>query len=122
MATVNGVVGTQVVSGKTTVVGEHPAVIRTLPFKADNGTLEAGTIVAINATGTYEGYDPDATEGSPLLTPVGVLTMAIDTTKDTVGNVLVHGTVVKASLLKLGSAAADADVIALETAVAVWAM
>ncbi len=121
MATVNGKVAIWTLEGKNTVVGEHPAVIRSLPFKADNGTLEAGTIVAINDADTCEGYDPNATEGSPLLTPVGVLTMAIDTTTDTVGNVLVHGTVV-ASLLTLGEPSVDADVTALEAAVAVWVM
>lgn len=121
MAGVNGIVGTKTLTEKSVVTDQHPVVNQTFALKANNGTLEAGTILALNASGTAEAYDPTATEGSPLLTPVGVLRYTADTTRDTAGVAVVHGVLIKKALIVAGGDAADDDdITALKTALSVW--
>lgn len=118
MATVNGVVGTQTISSKSVIDGRHPAVVRLMEFLADNGTIPAGEIIALNTEGTAQSYDPAGS--SPLNIPVGVCTEDTDTSKDTAGNVMVHGAVLGSSLLVLGSEASASARAALEANTPVW--
>ncbi|MCD8552327.1 hypothetical protein [Seleniivibrio sp.] len=118
MATVNGVVGTQTITGKTVTDGRHPAVIRIMEFASDAGTIQAGEIIALDASGKAVSFDPAASDSTN--TPVGVCTEDIDTSKDTAGSVAVHGTVMKKSLLTKGSASSAAHVASLETNAPIW--
>ena len=81
----------------------HPAVILAKPVKADQGVLEKGLIVALDANGKVVPYNPSA--GGSTANPVGVLVERVDTSKETVGNVLVHGVVFRERLI-----VADAEV------------
>jgi len=93
----------------------HPAVILSMQVKAGQGVLEKGTIVGKDADGLIVPYDPDATivvdpttgatAPAPWATPVGVLVERVDTDKETIGNVLVHGVVFRERLI-----VADAEV------------
>ena len=99
----------------------HPLVFQTFELKADNGTLEAGTILAYNTDGTAEAYDPTAADGSPLLIPIGVLAYLTDTARATAGIAVVHGILVKKALVVAGGTAPDDDdITALRTALPVW--
>ncbi|PLX66010.1 MAG: hypothetical protein C0602_12825 [Denitrovibrio sp.] len=118
MATVNGVVGQQTITGKTVIDDRHPALVRLKKFKADNGTIPAGEIVALDASGEIVSYDPAS--GGTEATPVGVCIRETDTAKDTIGSVLVHGAVVAKSLLTKGTASGSNDAAALETATVIW--
>lgn len=118
MATVNGIVGQQTISSKTVADGNHPAVIRIVEFPANNGTLKAGEVIAINAAGKAVSYDPAASDS--VKTPVGVLTEDIDTAKDTAGFIAVHGTIVRKALTVKGASISDAQVKSLETSIPVW--
>lgn len=121
MAGINGIVGTKSLTEKSVMTDGHPGVTQNFALKADNGILEAGTILAYNASGTAEAYDPSATGGSPLLTPIGVLLYQTDTARTTVGIAVVHGIVIKKALVVAGGTAADADdITALKTALSVW--
>lgn len=117
---VNGVIGTITMTEKSVVTDQHPIVTEAVELLADNGTLAQGTILALNASGTAQAYDPAATEGSPLLTPVGVLVYKVDTTRDTAGICLVHGIVLGGSLVTAAGAATDADMTALKAAMSIW--
>ncbi|ADD68995.1 hypothetical protein Dacet_2233 [Denitrovibrio acetiphilus DSM 12809] len=118
MATVNGIIGHQTVTDKSVIDDRHPAVIRFKQFKADNGTIPAGEIVALDANGYVVSYDPAsaATEA----TPVGVCIMDTDTSKDTIGNVVVHGTVIGKNLLTNGTASKPEETAALEANTLIW--
>lgn len=118
MATVNGVVGQQTITEKTIIDDRHPAVVRMKEFKADNGIIPAGEIVALDSDGKVVSYDPGS--GSTEATPIGVCIYGIDTSKNTLGDVLVHGTVVGKSLLTLGSASVSAETAALESNTLIW--
>jgi len=121
MAIFSGNVGSKSLTEKTVTTDFHPLVFETFDLKADNGVLEAGTILAKNTDGTVEAYDPNAAEGSPLLTPVGVLAYLTDTARATAGVAVVHGVLVKKALVVSGGTAADDDdITALKTALAVW--
>lgn len=82
----------------------HPCVVLPMKAKAGQGVLEKGLIVGKDANGEIVPYDPAATDanGNPLpeATPVGVLAEEIDTGKDTIAKVIVHGTVFKERLKK----------------------
>lgn len=119
MATVNGVVGQQTITGKTVIDDRHPAVVRLKQFKADNGVIPAGEIVAVDAGGDIVSYDPAS--GGSEAAPVGVCTAETDTAKDSIGSVLVDGAVVSKSLLTLGAASSAAEKAALETNTIIWA-
>jgi hypothetical protein len=118
MATVNGVVGTQTITGKTVTDGRHPAVIRIMEFASGTGTIKAGEIIALNASGKAVSFDPAASDTAK--TPVGVCTEDIDTAVNTAGSVAVHGTVMKKSLLTQGAASSAAHITALEANAPVW--
>lgn len=119
MATVNGVIGKQTITEKSVIDDRHPAVIRMKQFKADNGIIPAGEIVAVDASGDIVSYDPASVTTEK--TPVGVCAIETDTSKDTIGNVIVHGAVVRASLLTLSAASTSAEVAALESNTIIWA-
>ncbi|TCK58200.1 head decoration protein [Seleniivibrio woodruffii] len=118
MATVNGVVGTQTITGKTVTDGRHPAVIRTMEFASGAGIIRAGEIIALSTAGKAVSFDPAASDSKK--TPVGVCIQDIDTAKDTAGSVAVHGTVMKKSLTVKGTEASSADIAALEANTPVW--
>jgi hypothetical protein len=85
----------------------HPAVVLTKSIKAEQGVLERGTIVALNADGLVVPYNPSANDSTG--TPVGVLVERVDTDKETVGNVLVHGVVFRERLVVKGSTVSEGD-------------
>lgn len=118
MATLNGVVGQQTITDKTVIDSRHPAVIRIMQFKADNGIIPAGEIAALDSNGDVVSYDPASVTTE--VTPIGVCTEDTDTSKDTAGRVIVHGTVVAASLLTQGSKSSAAEVEALEADTLIW--
>jgi hypothetical protein len=120
MAGINGVLGTQTFTEKTVVSDNHPPVVRNMEALADNGTIEAGTILSKNADGKIISCDFTASDGTEI--PAGVLVQTIDTSADTMALVLVHGTVVRAALMSAGEASADAQVSALESALKIWAI
>lgn len=119
MATVNGVVGQQTITEKTVIDDRHPAVVRLKQFKADNGVIPAGEIVALDANGDIVSYDPAS--GGTEATPVGVCTAETDTAKDSIGSVMVHGAAVSKSLLTKGAAASASEKTALEANTIIWA-
>ncbi len=84
----------------------HPAVILSKSFKPGQGVLEKGTIVALDSNGLVVPYNPSATDSTA--TPVGVLVERLDTDKETVGNVLVHGVVYR-ERLKVAGGSVTAD-------------
>lgn len=118
MATVNGVIGQQTITDKRVIDDRHPAVIRFMQFKADNGIIEAGEILAFDANGDVVSCDPAS--GTTEATPIGVCSAQTDTSKDTAGGVIVHGTVVAESLLTLGVKAVTAEIDALEANTLIW--
>ena len=118
MATVNGIVGQQTITEKTVIDDRHPAVIRLKKFKPDNGIIPAGQIVALDAAGETVSFDPDSLGTED--TPVGVCTYEVDTAKDSIGSVMVHGAVVAASLLVKGAAATASEKAELEASTVIW--
>lgn len=101
---INANLGTQTFIEKNILDPLHPAIIRTMDAKANNGTLVQGLIVAKDSNGDIVAYDPVGAD--PLNDPIGILIKGIDTTKDTLANVLRHGTVVKAEVI-LGDGSSD---------------
>jgi hypothetical protein len=118
MATVNGIVGQQTITGKTVIDDRHPAVVRFKEFKADNGIIKAGEIIALDASSTAVSYDP--LSAGTEKTPIGVCANEIDTAKDTIGSVIVHGTVIGEALTTKGVKAVSAEVADLETNTLIW--
>ncbi|MBI4691706.1 MAG: head decoration protein [Nitrospirae bacterium] len=104
--------GTQSFTEKQIVDATHPAVMQAMKVKADQGDLALGLLIAKNGNGDVVPYDPAGLP--PLNVVVGVLTIKVDTTKETVGVVLRHGTVVKDSLLTGASASSADDIVKLE--------
>lgn len=115
MAGFNAVLDTKSFSGKRIIDDRHPAIVVTRAFKADNGTIPGGELVAIDANDLIVSYNPLG--ASPENDPVGICLQDVDTTAETLGNILVHGTAVRAALTTGGSAAADEDVALLEPSV-----
>lgn len=91
----------------------HPPLVQAMKVKADQGELPAGLIVALDVNGEVVPYNP--AEEAPVNDPIGVLVYGIDTTKETVGNVLRHGVVVKASLKVGNNAPTNEDLKKLES-------
>lgn len=119
MSTINGVVGSVTMTEKTVMTDDHPIVTRTFSLKANNGTLEAGTILALNGSNTAEAWQPAGT--APLNVPVGVLMYKADTAKDTIGISAVHGVCQKKALLVSGGTAPSAaNITTLETTLMIW--
>lgn len=118
----NAVLGTQNFTEKQIIDGTHQGIIKSMALKADNGELVAGLLVAKDNNGDIVAYDPGGV--SPVDTVVGVLVTKADTTKETNGRVLKHGTVVRAQLtVDDGTPAApdDADIANLE-AIGIYAI
>ncbi|WP_022852032.1 hypothetical protein [Limisalsivibrio acetivorans] len=122
MAKFDAVVNRQTVDSAEILDGRHPAVVRVMEFKADSGEVPAGEIVAKDALGLISSYDPDAVSANATLAvPVGVNLFPVDTAKDSLGNVVVHGTVIRSSLKTEGAEAADVDKDTLEQNTQIWA-
>lgn len=117
MAKVTGNLGSQTFTEKQVIDRTHPPIVIGGVIAADSGELPAGLILAKNASGEFIPFVSGGT--APADVPIGVLVQAEDATDDTdnaVGRVLIHGTVVKESLL-VGvadpQAPSDADLEAL---------
>lgn len=110
MAGFNAVLDTKQFSDKRVLDDRHPAIVITRAFKANNGTIPAGELVAYDVNGDVVSFDPAGI--APVNDPVGVCVHDVDTAKVTIGGVVVHGTVVSAALTVKG-ADADADDIDL---------
>lgn len=110
---INANLGTQTFIEKNIIDPLHPAIISPMDAKANNGDLVLGLIAAKDGNGDIVAYDPNG--APPLDAPVGVVVNAIDTTADTVVNVLRHGTVVKDALILTDGQAdpAESDLEAL---------
>jgi len=119
MAKANGVLGRETITSKRIIDDRHPAVIRFKEFKEDNGIIKSGELVALDTNNDVVLYDPSG--AAPEDTPVGVCVEDIDTAKETIGSVMVHGTVVKSSLTTKGLKSDDADINKLEEKTAIWA-
>ena len=89
----------------------HPAVILSKSVKQGQGVLERGTIVAVDSNGLVVPYNPSATDSTG--EPVGVLVERVDTGKETVGNVLVHGVVFRGRLVIAGGTVSEGDLTKL---------
>lgn len=118
MATVNGVVGQQTITEKRIIDDRHPALVKMMSFKADNGVIPAGEILALDSNSDIVSYDPAS--GGSEATPAGVCTRETDTSKDTIAGVIVHGAVVKKALLTKGETAAADEIAALESETVIW--
>ncbi len=98
--------------GSATIIDPtHPPIIKNGDIKANQGTLARGLVVALDADSKYVPYDPAGL--APLNAPKGILTEEVDTTKETAGPVLKHGTAVWANVLVGAGAPAAADIAKL---------
>jgi len=95
----------------------HPAVILSKSIKGGQGVLEKGTIVALDASGLVVPYKPSATDSTA--TPIGVLIERIDSDKETIGNVLVHGVVFRERLIVVGGTVTAEDLNKLAS-IGIW--
>jgi len=111
---VNGVIGKYTPPKPSEAVyseERHPAVILSKAVKQGQGVLERGTIVAVDSNGLVVPYNPSATDSTA--EPVGVLVERVDTSKETVGNVLVHGVVFRGRLVIAGGTVSEGDLTKL---------
>ena len=102
---------------EVTVVAEvpHKPVILTKQLKADQGVLEAGSVIAEDADGNLVLYDPSNTDHKV----VGVLTRTVDTGKNVNALVLVHG-VVNGRFLRTASGGADGTTVKALEEKTIW--
>ena len=117
---VNGVIGMYVPPKPEEAVyseERHPAVVLSKAVKSGQGVLEKGTIVAVDSNGLVVPYNPSATDSTA--EPVGVLVERVDTDKETVGNVLVHGVVYRERLVVAGGSVTADDLKKLES-IGIW--
>ncbi|QAR34108.1 hypothetical protein EP073_12045 [Geovibrio thiophilus] len=119
MAKFDGVIDRRDMGSAGVIDGRHPAVVKVMPFMPDNGKIEAGEIIALNSEGKADFYD--AEDEGTLREPVGVSIFTVDTGKDSLGSVLVHGTVIRSALKNNGIKAEAAAVKVLETNTQIWA-
>ena len=75
----------------------HPPIIMSYRFRPDEGAYRPGVLVARDDSGLLGLYERGAADWKG--TMFGVLTLKIDTAKETVGNVLRHGVIKKNELL-----------------------
>lgn len=73
---------------------QHPPLIVSRTLKANQGVLDAGSIIAVDNTGNLVFYDPTKTSHQP----VGVLANIVDTDRQQTANLIVHGAVLKEAL------------------------
>ncbi|GAB1536605.1 hypothetical protein ADMFC3_22360 [Geovibrio sp. ADMFC3] len=118
MAKFDGVIDRREIGSEGVIDGRHPAVVKVMPFKQDNGKIAAGEIIALGADGKADFYD--SADAGTLAVPVGVTIFPVDTGKDSLGSVLVHGTVIRSALKNEGIKADAAAVKALETNTNIW--
>ena len=118
----NGVIASVTVQDAQILADDHPPIIKELQIEAEE-IVVAGTIIALNQNNKHVPYDPAAVDddGNALQSPVGVLLLQFDPTRQSAGNVLVHGAVL-AKELKIadGSPPNTAILQALE-AKTIWA-
>jgi hypothetical protein len=119
MAKFDGVIDRRELGSAGIIDGRHPAIVKVLEFKGNNGVFASGEIVALDANGKADFYDAEAT-GS-LAKPIGVCVYGVDTSKDTIASVLLHGTVIKTALKNKGVKANAVAVKTLETNTLIWA-
>ena len=81
--------GTQTFRESTVIDHTHPPVVWDFPVATGQGELAPGTVVAFNAAGAVVPYDPNG--AAPVNDPIGILTMRVDTDKEDVAPVLIHG-------------------------------
>jgi len=113
---VNGKIATYEAQ-EVTVVAEvpHKPIILTKQLKANQGVLEAGSVIAKDADGNLVLYDPSNTDHEV----VGVLTRTVDTSKNVNALVLVHG-VVNGRFLKTVSGEADESTVKALEEKTIW--
>ncbi len=107
----NAVLGHQIGEEKLVVDFSHPPVMLSMKVKTGQGVLPAGLIVARDSNDDIVPYDPAGT--APVNEPVGVLYTRCDTENESIAVVVVHGVVVKDSLLVGENAPSDSDLKAL---------
>ncbi len=102
---------------------EHEPVILTKNLLSGQGVLEAGSIIGKDLnTGDLVFYDPtatDATTGNPTQEPIGVLANLVDTDRQTLANIIVHGVVLK-NALKVKAGTVDTAVLEALEAKTIW--
>ncbi len=114
MAKANAIIGTvQTTQPQSIFSSEHPPVYMTMSVKANQDTLNRGTVVAKDSNGDVVPYDPSGT--APVNTPVGILIEDVDTTKETTAVVGVHGVAIGSRCNVKGSALAAADIDKLKS-------
>lgn len=115
----NGNIGSIDTTPSSVIATAHPPVVQAMEALEDNGILAEGLVLAKDAAGKLVAYNP-AGSGT-LLVPVAVNVIEVDTAEQTTVNALRHGTVNFDKLL-VGSAAPDADDIALLEAIGIFAV
>jgi len=101
---------------------EHKSVIVTKRLKPNQGVLEAGSIIGKDlSTGDLLFYNPTATDdtGNPTQEPIGVLVNLVNTDKQTLANIIVHGVVLK-NALKVKAGNVDTAVLDALEAKTIW--
>jgi len=119
---------------KQIIEGSHPPVIRRYALGENAPAFKAGQIVGITAGGIIAYADIETTEtvtvgegasaievDVPVTPRLGVVTASVEANSEGL-NVLVHGTVVKESLIKAADTAADATALAQLEACGIWAV
>ncbi len=121
---VNGKIG-EITVNEVQVIADvaHKPVIVTKNLSAGQGVLEAGCIIGKDLnTGDLVFYDPtatDATTGNPTQEPIGVLANLVDTDRQTLANIIVHGVVLK-NALKVKAGTVDTAVLDALEAKTIW--
>jgi len=110
----NAVLNTSTYQEKQIIDKTHNPVLVGVKFKADNGTLERGLLVAtVTGSDEHEAYNPTAIDGTQNVK--GVLCNTVDTAGEIkVATLLKHGTVVAENLHVNTSALSADDTAALE--------
>ncbi len=102
---------------------EHEPVILTKNLLSGQGVLEAGSIIGKDlSTGDLVFYDPtavDSTTGNPIQEPIGVLANLVDTDRQTLANIIVHGVVLQ-NALKVKAGTIDTAVLDALEAKTIW--
>lgn len=121
---VNGKIG-EITVNEVQVIADvaHKPVIVTKNLLAGQGVLEAGCIIGKDLnTGDLVFYDPtavDSTTGNPTQEPIGVLANLVDTDRQTLANIIVHGVVLK-NALKVKAGTIDTAVLEALEAKTIW--
>ncbi|WP_457640491.1 head decoration protein [Persephonella sp.] len=103
---------------------EHKPVILTKNLKTGQGVLEAGSIIGKDlSTGDLVFYDPTAVDGSgnPTQEPIGVLANLVDTDRQTLANIVVHGVVLQ-KFLQVKAGTINSDVLNALEVKTIWAI